>query len=87
MGKNRRGSIGMRGQKEILRLANTVKNEAQNLPEENDFGESNEGMIEELLERARQLYSAAGGHNDEIEDQDVVAWLNGDESELDVYEP
>lgn len=75
----------MRDQKEIIKLANTVKNEAQNLPEENDFGESNEDMIEELSERARQLYAAAGGHDDEVNDLDVIAWLNGESSELDVY--
>tara|TARA_R110002153_G_C12916313_1_gene454126 strand:+ start:246 stop:476 length:231 start_codon:yes stop_codon:yes gene_type:complete len=75
----------MRTQKEIISLANTVKNEADNLPEESNFDESNEEEIELCFEMARQLYAAAGGHTDEVTNVEVINWLDGKSSELNVY--
>jgi hypothetical protein len=71
---------------EIINLANTIKNEAQNLPDESESGECNAESIEWSLEVARQLYAAAGGHIDEVEDAEVKRWLDGESSDLSDYE-
>jgi hypothetical protein len=75
----------MRTQKEIIHLANTIKNETENLPEESNFGESNQESIELSFETARQLYAAAGNHMNEVTDFDVKNWLDKKPSELDDY--
>ena len=68
---------------EIINLANTIKNEVDNLPEENAFGEDNTEIIEEGEETYRDLYRVAAG--DEPQTDDVKRWVNGESSELDVY--
>ena len=59
---------------------------AKNLPDESYFGESNADSIEWSLEVSRQLYAAAGGHDDEVTDTEVKRWLDGEVSDLSDYE-
>lgn len=76
-----------RTQQEIINAANTLKNQADELPEFSHFdGTDNSDDIEWMHEAARQLYRAAGGNIDELEGSEgeaVKAWLNGEAGELD----
>ena len=74
-----------RTQQEIIGLANTIKSSAQNLPAVSVFGDDNEEEIEYLLDVSRQLYAAAGGRQDEVDNEEVQRWLAGELSELEDF--
>ena len=75
----------MRPHDEITDLAKTLHTEACSLPEENAFGGNNSDSITELLDLSRQLYAAAGGNMASVSSSAVIAWLEYEPSELDIY--
>tara|TARA_R110002096_G_scaffold423876_1_gene631399 strand:+ start:23 stop:259 length:237 start_codon:yes stop_codon:yes gene_type:complete len=70
-------------QQEIIKAANTIKNQADNLPEESSFGDCNLDEIDEYREMARQLYCAANGDLSEVNNFEVKLWLDGKPTDLD----
>lgn len=73
----------MKTKQQIIKLANTIRTEADNLPEFSCCGDDNSESVEELLEIYHDLYSAAGCNKPK--NTEVRCWINGDPSGLDDY--